>query len=201
MRYIDLTMPLSPETPVYPGDPKVEVKPTANLEKDGYVDHTVTLGTHNGTHIDAPAHMIAGGKSLSDFPVDTLIGSAVVVDVVDGYDRADLDKVSAGDVVLFMTGKSANYQASDYYTDYPAVPVELAQRLVDKQVKMVGVDTGSVDHDVFAAHKLLLGNDILIIENLISLDQIAGKSCTIFALPLNLEVEGSPARVVAELSD
>lgn len=86
-----------------------------------------------------------------------------------------------------------------YYTDYPAVPEDIAQQLVDMKVKMVGVDMGSIDHDPFPVHKLLLGSDILIIENLVNVGQLVGKKFKVYALPLNLQVEASPARVIAEI--
>ena len=77
---------------------------------------------------------------------------------------------------------------------------EVAEYLVESKVKMVGVDTCSIDNaDGFPIHRILLGADILIIENLTNLDRLAGKNFRVFALPLNLQVDGSPARVVAEL--
>ncbi len=202
MTYIDLTMPLTNNTPVYPGDPKVDIKVAAEPETDGYLDHSLSLGTHNGTHIDAPAHMVAGGKVLSDFSVDSFVGRGVVVDVRKGFDLEVLEaaNIKQDDIVLLMTGKSDNFDAADYYTDYPAVTEEFADYLVGRHVRMVGVDTGSIDHEPFPVHKKLLGSDILIIENLVNISQLLGKDFTVFALPLNLNVEGSPARVIAQVN-
>lgn len=202
MNYIDLTMPLTPSTPVYPGDPQVEVTVAGELDKDGYLDHLLKLGTHNGTHIDAPAHMIANGKLLSAFSLDHFVGTGKVVDVREGFslDALEAADIQQGDIVLLYTGKSEHFDAPDYYTDYPSVTDEAAEFVVTKGAKMVGVDTGSVDHEPFLVHKKLLGNDVLIIENLVNLGQLVGKSFTVFALPLNLTVEGSPARVIAQVN-
>lgn len=71
---IDLSVPINEQTPVYPGDPAVKIAPAGNLERDGYCDHLISLGTHVGTHIDAPAHMVAGGKTLNQIPLDHFIG-------------------------------------------------------------------------------------------------------------------------------
>jgi arylformamidase len=196
--YIDLTMPLNPQTPVYPGDPNVEISEAANFNRDGYLDHLIKLGTHNGTHIDAPAHMIEKGKMLKDYSVDSFVGNGVVIEAENKFSLESLN-VRKGDIVLFRTGKSDNYLTSDYYTKYSAVPEEIARQLVNLKVKMVGVDMGSIDHEPFPTHKHLLGNGILIIENLVNLDKLVGKSFKIYAFPLNVSVEGSPARVVAEL--
>lgn len=202
MNYIDLTMPLTSSTPVYPGDPKVEIEVAANLETDGYLDHLLKLGTHNGTHIDTPAHMIVDGKLLPAFSVDRFVGTGKVVDVREGFtiQALELADIQQGDIVLFYTGKSEHFDAPDYYINYPAISDEAAEFVVSKGAKMVGVDTGSVDHEPFNVHKKLLSNDILLIENLINLGQLVGKSFTVYALPLNIAVEGSPARVIAQLN-
>ncbi len=202
MKYIDLTMPLNPSTPVYPGDPNVEVTVAAELSTDGYLDHLLKLGTHNGTHIDAPAHMVADGKLLPSYSVDRFVGSGKLVDVREGFTTQALEAadIQKDDIVLFYTGKSEHFDAPDYYTDYPSVTNEAAEFVVAKGAKMVGVDTGSVDHEPFQIHKQLLSNDILIIENLVNLDQLVNKRFTVFALPLNLAVEGSPARVITQIN-
>jgi arylformamidase len=100
--------------------------------------------------------------------------------------------------VLFYTGMGKKYTDASYFTDYPAMSEETAQFLVDAKVKMVGFDTGSADiHEDFPIHKILLAGNVLIIENLTNLDQLVGKNFTVYALPLNLQVDGSPARVIA----
>jgi kynurenine formamidase len=200
MAYIDLTMALTPDTPVYPGDPQVEITQITSVADDGYMDHTVKMGTHNGTHIDAPAHMIEGGKMLSDFPLDTFIGPGKLVDARNGLTPAGIDAagVEQGDIVLLYTGASDIYTDPDYYYHEPVVSDEAAMHLIKLGVKMVGLDMGSIDEDPFIIHKALLRKDILIIENLVNLSALLNAEFKIHALPLNLHVEGAPARVIAE---
>jgi arylformamidase len=81
MQYIDLTMPLNSVTPVYPGDRKPEFKQVAFTEEQGWNLHEFGLTTHTGTHLDAPWHMLAEGKRITDFPVDRFFGRAVMFDV------------------------------------------------------------------------------------------------------------------------
>ena len=95
------------------------------------------------------------------------------------------------------TGMSERYFDSVYFEDYPAIPEEVAEYLVSKQIKIVGVDTCSVDHEEFVAHRTLLKNDVLIIENLTNLQELAGKEFTVYALPIKLQIDGAPARVIA----
>ncbi len=201
-KIIDLSVLINEQTPVFPGDPKATVTSGSILEKNGYQDHNISISTHVGTHIDAPAHMVTGGKNLDEFPIDKLLGKGVCIKVNDKFDIEVIRKVDIeeGDIVLFHTGMNNKYFETEYFEKYPAMTEDLANYLVSKGVKLVGFDSCSPDHDPFPIHKILLGNDILIIENLTNLDQLAGKRFKIYALPLKLEVDGAPARVVAELS-
>lgn len=202
MNFIDLAMPLSPSTPVYPGDPKVEIDVAAQLQPDGYLDHVLKMGTHNGTHIDAPAHMVEDGKRLDGYPVEKFVGRGILLDVRAGLSLQLIDQagVQPGDIVLLRTGASDRASHDDYYDFEPNLSLEAVRALVAKAPKMVGIDAGSIDGEPFAVHKALLGADILIIENLVNLGALEEKAFTVTALPLNVALEGSPARVVAQLT-
>lgn len=202
MTFIDLSVPLTEKTPVYPGDPVTKIEQAGVLETSGYEDHYVSVGTHVGTHIDAPAHMIKGGKTLNQVELDRFIGRGVYIKV---DKEITLDKVKTvdigdGDIVLFHTGMSDVYHQKEYYDNYPAISETVANYLVSKRVKMVGVDMCSVDHEPFPVHKIFLGNGALIIENLTNLSQLDGKKFKVYALPISLQIDGAPARVIAELS-
>lgn len=202
MKIVDLSVPLNENTPVYPGDPATKIAPAGVLEKDGYQDHYVSIGTHVGTHIDAPAHMVASGKTLDQIPAERFVGRGVYIKVENNtFDLDAIKKVDIqqGDIVVFHTGLSDVYHDAKYFEDYPSVPEELAHYLVEKKISMVGLDTCSPDHDVFNAHKILLGGDVLIIENLTNLEQLAGQEFEVYALPVKLEVDGAPARVIAKI--
>jgi kynurenine formamidase len=90
------------------------------------------------------------------------------------------------------------YHEPAYYNDYPAITEDMAQYLIEKKVKMVGVDMCSVDHEPFPVHKILLDKGILIIENLTNLFPLQGKEFIVRAFPLRLDIDASPARVIAE---
>ena len=195
----ELSVTLDERTPAYPGDPKFTVEKVGEFTGEGYEDHRLTMGTHTGTHIDAPAHMVPGGKTLDQFPVDTFLGEAVCIKGFD-IDEMEAVRVKQGDIVLFYTGMSQQFYEPEYFTDYPVMGDNLAAYLVEKRVKMVGVDTCSVDNvEEFPIHKRLLGADILLIENLTNLEQLAGKRCRLTALPLKLQLDAAPARVIAEV--
>lgn len=200
--YIDLSVPLNEKTPIYPGDPKTKIEKVGILESDGYADHYVSVGTHVGTHVDAPAHMVTGGKTLNEISVEQFIGRGRYIKVLNK--TFDLDAVKkadilSGDIVIFDTGFADLYNDTSYFEDYPALPDDIARYLVDNKVKMVGFDMCSPDHEPYPIHRTLLGGNVLIIENLTNLSQLAGKDFTVFALPINLQIDGAPARVVAEI--
>jgi arylformamidase len=201
MKLIDLTVPINEQTPVYPGDPATKIEPAGVFDRDGFNDHYISIGTHVGTHIDAPFHMIPDGKTLDKIPIDNFIGRGVYIKIE--TERFDLAQVQAadirsGDIVLFHTGLSKIYHDPKYF-EYPEIPEGIANYLVEKKVKMVGVDMASPDHPPYKIHKILLGADILIIENLTNLSDLAGKEFTVYALPLKLQIDGSPARVIAQI--
>lgn len=199
--YIDLSVPIDEDTPVYPGDPPITIESAGMLGKDGFNDHVLTMGTHVGTHIDAPFHMLKDGKTLNDFRPGDLIGRGVLYDARKGFDLGELDalEIQAGDIVLIHTGMSEHYHEKSYFEEFKQLPEDFTSLLAGKSIKMVGLDMCSPDHEPYDMHKILLSNDILIIENLTNLGKLVGKKFRVIALPLNLRLDGAPARVIAEV--
>jgi len=200
---IDLTVKLDDNTPVYPGDPKPVFKAASQFETVGYEDYLIFVGNHVGTHIDAPSHMIKGGKTLDKININTFFGNGICVNTGKdiNLEKFKQSSISDGDIILIRTDMSEVYFEKEYYEEYPAIPKDVAAYLVEKKVKMVGVDMGSVDYEPFPVHKMFLQNEILIIENLTNLKALKSKEFKVFALPLNLTIDGSPARVIAEIDD
>ncbi|OGL31317.1 hypothetical protein A3F37_03055 [Candidatus Saccharibacteria bacterium RIFCSPHIGHO2_12_FULL_41_12] len=202
MKIVDLSVVLNEGTPVYPGDPATKIEVAGVFDKDGYNDHYVSVGTHVGTHIDAPLHMIADGKTIDKYPLDKFVGRGVYIKVENKI--FDLEKlkntdIREGDIVLFHTGMSDLYGQSEYFDNSPEIPEEIAQYLLEKKISMVGMDMCSPDQPPFSTHKILLSGDVLIIENLTNLAQLENKQFTVQALPLKLDIEASPSRVIAKL--
>ncbi len=196
----DLTHMIRDDLPVYPGDPKPVVQPVATLAHDGYAVSSVTIGTHTGTHIDAPQHMLDSGKSLHEYPVERFIVQAVCIDVHNGFEAKAIKQqiYRPGLAVLFCTGASNYFNEPRYWHDFPVLDLATISVLIGMQVPLVGVDAGSFDNDEsFSVHKALLGADILLVENLTNLGQLIGKQIELTALPLKLAADGAPVRVIA----
>lgn len=204
MKYIDLTHTFNTEMPVYPGDPIPELVQIADLHKEGYTDYQIKTGMHVGTHMDAPLHMLDGGKRLSDINVEKFIGRGRLVDAkgasVVSADHLEKSGAQKDEVILVMTGFSEKYRETEYYEKFPEIGEDFADKAIELGVKIVGMDTPSPDRPPFKVHKLLLGKEILIIENLTNLEQLVGiKYFEVFALPAKLHTEAAPVRVIAKI--
>ncbi len=199
MKIVDLSVPINNDTPAYPGDPTPKIELAAIVERDGYCDHNVSFATHLGTHVDAPAHMLKDGVTLDKIPIEHFVGRGRLIKVDKTYDLATVKNadIQEGDIVLFYTGMSSKYHDPTYFEEYPNVSEDIAKYLVAKKIKMVGFDAASPDHEPFNVHKIFLGGDVLIAENLTNVGELEGKEFEVFALPINLQIDGAPARVIA----
>ncbi len=202
MKFIDLTHEFKIPMPVYPGDKPPEVVQMTTVEKDGYTTSHTVASMHVGTHIDAPAHMVAGARYLSEYSPEHFYGRGVLIDA---RGKMEIDETAlqgihleAGDIVLVLTGFSSKYREEGYFQTYPVITDGFAHALVAAKVHMVGFDSPSPDKAPFAVHRTLLSGDVLILENLVGLEQVVGiKSFTIAAFPPKFHSDGAPVRVVA----
>lgn len=204
MKYIDLTQTFSADMPVYPGDPKSELKRIATIEKEGFVDHQLNAAMHVGTHMDAPWHMIASGKRISQIEPDRFFGSGKLIDAR-GQEKIDSDllngiEISEGDIVLVYTDFGVRFREAEYYEKYPELTEAFAKKMVELKVKIVGMDTPSPDRSPFMVHKILLGNEVLILENLTNLEGLLNQKFEVVALPAKLETEAASVRVIAKIN-
>ncbi|NCC22015.1 MAG: cyclase family protein [Alphaproteobacteria bacterium] len=202
-RLIDLTHTFTPDMPVYPGDPSARLSRCADIESDGFTDHSLETGLHVGTHMDAPWHMIEGGKRIADFPPARFCGRGILVDAR-GAPAVDVPLlndtiIEPGAILLVLTGWSSRFRQPDYYESYPEITVAFAREIVKRGVSLLGLDTPSPDREPYEIHKILLGRDVLIIENLSNLESLLTvPAFRIHAYPAKLDADAAPVRVVAE---
>jgi kynurenine formamidase len=214
-RIIDLSQPLSTSGGSYcPGHPRFDCKPVTTMAEDGWNVSQLSLGSHTGTHIDAPLHYIPGGASTSEVDLSALVGPAVVVDVRGRGPREWItwgdfagceEQLQPGVIVLLCTGWS-RYWKQENYPDNPRLNKESAERLVGRGIRVVGIDALSSDGTPeegetleFNVHLQILGNGGVLAENLTNLESLLGmESPMVSLLPLNLDgCDGSPIRAVA----
>jgi kynurenine formamidase len=216
-RLVDLSHPLDDGTPVLPGDPAVRLRPAATLARDGCNVLHLSLGSHSGTHVDAPFHVVPDGVRVDALPLELCPGPAVVADVRGAGDRGRIGwaalaphvaQLGAARILVLRTGWSEHW-GTERYLAHPFLTGGAAQRLVAAGVRAVGIDALSVDETFepgapaagLPAHEALLGAGGVIVENLTGLEALEGEAdVVLWVLPLRLTgADGSPVRAVASL--
>jgi arylformamidase len=206
---IDLSHELAPGMPYFPGtEPPVFSRPFT-LASHGFAEQKITLLTHSGTHMDAPAHILETGATLEQLGLPHFVGSAAVLDLTRLTGKIiamdDLlpfrQRLDGRDFVLLRTGWSDHWGNAAYFTDYPVLAEPAAQWLAGFNFKGIGVDTISFDvHDSTALpiHHIFLARNIVLIENLDHLEKIPAAEFLFFSLPLKIaETDGAPVRAIA----
>ena len=212
-RTIDLSHPISPQIPVYPGDAGVDIdvvdvarEPSANAPRS-MNNSRLSIGLHNGTHIDAPFHFFSQRDTIDQIAIARTCGPAAVLDVsrtrqegvIDAQDLRPLaSQVTGKTIVLLASGWDRHWNRPGYFDRHPVMTRSAAEEIVAWNVSAVGVDFPSVDREPFEAHLQLLGHDVLIVENLTRLDQLIGREFEFFAVPLAVVGrDASPVRAFA----
>lgn len=196
---------------VYPGDPAVSLVDALTLERDGVRVAELSMGSHTGTHLDAPSHTVAGGRTLDQVRLEELVGDALVLRVPDartgqalGEQDLGLAKLtSAPKIVVIHTGWD-QFFGSEKYLNHPFLTGSAAERLCGLGMRLLAIDTLSPDRTPaageqsdFAVHRAVLGSDRLIVENLRGLENVPDQVRLGF-FPLKLTaVDGAPVRAVA----
>jgi len=159
---------------------------------------------HLGTHIDAPMHLTNDKRFISEFSLDNFYGRGVILDCrgeslvkpKKGYEELLYNK----EVVIIYTSFENKYGEKEYYENHPIISLELIKLFIEKGIKMIGFDMPSPDRFPFESHKMLLKNEIFILENLCNINKLLNvKEFNIVAFPLKIEAEGSLVRAVAIL--
>ena len=207
MKIYDITFPISAETPIYEGDPRAEIKTINSLAKgDAANVSQICCGVHTATHVDAPNHFIEGARKIHEFDLEKLIGDCVVIELdenVMSIEPEHLKNLNGAERVLFKTRNSAfwNEPEKGFRTDFTYISPEAAHVLVEKNIKLVGIDYLSVEKfgsADFQTHITLLEKEVVIIEGL-DLREISGGVYELICLPLKYiggAGDGAPARTV-----
>jgi kynurenine formamidase len=213
-RVIDLSHRVDEDTQVYPGDPAVRLEPATTIAVDGVNVLNVHIGSHSGTHVDAPYHFIENGERIDTMDVRLFFGLAVVMDVRGKGPRERITvedlrhyegRLSEGVVAVLRTGWDEHYGTARYY-DHPFLDRRAAQLIVDAGVRTVAIDALNVDETVlegphpegYPAHHLILGAGGVIAENLTNLEAVDFPDPFLSLLPVRLGgSDGAPVRAVA----
>jgi arylformamidase len=195
MEIFDISVPIRTGMVTYPGDPDVRLERVDSIAEGAPANVSkLDLGVHSGTHVDAPVHFIEGAAGIEQLPLDVLLGPCVVV-AAEGLSLDDVAGAPEGaERVLFKTPNSELWSQNEFPEEFAHLDGEAAQLLVDRGVKLVGVDWLSVGDE--SAHQILLGAAVVPIEGL-DLRGIEPGDYFLVAAPLKIEgSDGAPARVL-----
>ena len=212
MRIVDATQAMADGMPVMDGIAAPRFRDLASVAADGYAMSEYSFINHTGTHVDAPAHQIAGGDTLDDIPLERLVTDAVTIDLT-GHRPGPVDAaalaphlaaVRRGDIVLFHSGNAANWGTDAYWHGWCYPDAGASKALIDRGVSGIGFDGPSADpveSTTYELHQLWLGSGRIIIENLASLAGVPPRSRIVVA-PLKVRgANGGPARVLIFADD
>lgn len=214
--WFDLSHPFEEGIPV-PDWPGEEVQPFElihyRVKVNTGLQNNLRMNLHCGTHVDAPSHYAHGQASIDGVDFRVLMGECVVVDV----EKGPLGEVTDEDLrrhealirsaprVFLSTGWERMWRRPEYGSKYPFLTEEAGEFLLQAGVKVVGLDTPGPDAPIRSPyrkgdplHRLLLGRDVLIVENLTNLRPLVGQRVWVYAVPINIRgATGAPARVLA----
>lgn len=213
-RVVDLSVPLTSETQVYPGDPVVAFTPHSSIAADGFNLLAVTMGSQSGTHVDAPYHFDDATPRIDEVPLERFVGTGVIVDARDAGERGRittdhlapvLERLAPGVIVLLHTGWSAHYGTERYF-DHPYLDRTACALLLERGVRTIGIDAINLDEtpddehsgEGFPSHHLIAEAGGIIIENMTNFAAIESEHPLISVLPLAfMGADGAPVRAVA----
>ncbi len=203
---IDLTHPITSRIPVYfPWHPATRVTQTANYEEHLCVVNEITLGTHTGTHIDAPRHVIEGGAPIDAYDANLWMQDAYVCDLSPREARAGITveelrghPIPHGKAVILKTGWDTRFGDADYYKTYPPLTNDAADYLVGLGVPLVAADTPYT----LDVHYIFLKKGIPLVTNINNTGRLREGIVTLISAPLLIENgDGAPARVFARVEE
>jgi arylformamidase len=204
MTIYDVTATLRPGMPTWDGEPGPECRPLKQIGVDGEPAQVslLTLGTHTGTHVDAPSHFIPGGATAESLPLDALVGPCRVVEVgaTTLIEPEDLERSASGARrLLLKTSSSTLWDLAEFQREFVALSADAAAWIVAKGVVLIGIDYLSVDPydaEPAFAHLTLLTAGVVVLEGL-DLRNVPPGEYDLAALPLKLAgADGAPARVI-----
>jgi len=198
--------------PIFPGLADPSFTPIAKVEEDGYAMSEYHLLNHIGTHVDAPAHQIAGGDTLDEIGLERLVTDAVTIDVSQRepgpISKEELEPylstLRGGDIVFLYSNNARNWGSDAYWTGWSYPDADAARALIARGISAIGFDGPSadpVDSTTFELHRIWLGAGRLIIENATNLGELPERAQVVVAPMKVRDANGAPARIFALLAD
>ena len=203
---------------MYPGTGAPTLHVAYSHEEFGFMETLISLYSHTGTHIDAPAHLYADGLTLDKYPVEQFVGKALIVDcrMLKKGEKIPMslvaekgNKLNEADFLLFLTGHGRLWGNPNYFSGFPVMSEEVAEWVNQRKLKGIGIDASSFDPVAISELEQVAGglrnhlailktNNTILLENLCRLEEVGDELFMLCALPLNtVNADGAPARIIA----
>jgi kynurenine formamidase len=207
-KIVDLSLDIYDGAPTFAFDPKCAVIVHNTIDSIGYNMTQLSIGTHQGTHLDAPFHFLDDGKTVDQLDLHKCIGPALLVDLSHKKAKEPLtvedfahvaDRIGEGTRLIYRTDWHKQFPHKHYFTDFPYMTIELAAWLAERKIGMIGMDVPTPNPTDFdPIHKILLREEIVIVEGLANLGDIGAEEFFFMAAPLRIKGrDGSPVRALA----
>jgi len=200
--------------PVYPGTDAPRLHVVYNCNEFGFMETLISLYSHTGTHVDAPAHLYDKGLTLDQYPVEQFVGKALVVDCRELKKGEEIsmelleekgNRLNEADFMLFLTGNSALWGSPDYFSGFPVLSQKVTEWVNQRKLKGIGIDAPSFDlvsgqtaGELHNHRAILKTNNTVLLENLCKLEEVGNELFTLCALPLKtVNADGAPVRAIA----
>lgn len=206
MKILDLTHPITGDIPVYfPWHPGTSVEQTADYTENQCVVHKLSIGTHTGTHMDAPVHIFEGMHAIDEYDLNLFYSDAQVLDFTPRAPRQSIGRAEIEEKgikprigVIVKTGWDTHFGTEDYYRTYPPIETEAAEYLLQQKIPFLAADTPYT----LDVHKVLLKQGIPLITNLNNTAALRPGMVKLITAPLPIKgADGSPCRVLAIVKD
>ncbi len=207
MTIYDISLTISPGLPIWPGDPALELELVQSMAEGASVNVTrISSSVHIGTHIDAPRHFFKDGLTIEQLPLEVLTGPCYVAQLPDGIEAITAEVLERTEItaemkrILFGTRNSHFWARGEsaFQSDFVGITEDGAEWLVERGVRLVGVDYLSIAPytDLMSTHLILLGKGIIVVEGL-NLSRVMRGFYDLYCLPLKIAgCDGAPARAI-----
>ena len=182
MRLIDLTHPLMHGQQTFPTDPKLSIITHGTVATLKYNISQISMGSHQGTHLDAMFHFIEDGKTIDQMPLDWFYGPAHVLRIPkqprEELTVADFEPLehllTPGARIIYETGWHREFGQPHFFDDFPSLTQDAAHYLIARRIRLLGMDTPTPSRDWLEVHRILLGRpaEVVVVESLAHLDQL-----------------------------
>lgn len=212
MKFVDMTHLIKEDMPVFPGTERPILRIANTIEKDGFKETLMSMFSHTGTHMDAPSHIFKDRKNLDEFDISYFSGKAFVMNFSgkcqgEKIDMNDVlkyeEKINSADYIIVRTGWDKYWGMDEYYQEFPVLTNAATEYLTKNNIRGIGLDTISLDsmEDVLLSnHRILLSNDMVIIENLTNLEAFGEDLFTVYFMPLKYKsADGAPIRAFGSI--